>query len=750
MSDFNDKNNDLLEALNYIDPAALSYQDWVSVGMGLKEAGYPASAWEDWSRRDPRRYHAGECIRKWETFNGTMNCDPVTGATIAKMAMDAGWRPSSSAPGYSMDWDSEISDAPEDHLVVNKAWLESEDIHEPADNVWHPAQDLITYINTLFSPDDFVGYVTETFENEEGKRVPTKGNYDRTAGQLIEALERCKDDLGAVLGDYDPSVGAWIRFNPLDGKGVKNENVTAFRYALVESDNTDIGEQKAIIGELELPVACMVYSAGKSIHAIVKVDAKSYEEYRTRVDYLYAVCEKNGLKVDKQNRNPSRLSRLPGAIRNGHKQFLIGTNLGKSSWDEWKDWIESVSDDLPDPESMADTWNDMPELAPALIDGVLRRGHKMLLAGPSKAGKSFSLIELSCAIAEGLSWMGFHCAQGRVLYVNLELDRASCLHRFKDVYEALGWKPKNLQNIDVWNLRGKSVPMDKLAPKLIRRAMKKNYIAIIIDPIYKVITGDENSAEQMAKFCNQFDKVGTELNCAVIYCHHHSKGSQGGKRSMDRASGSGVFARDPDALLDLIELPVSDDLRKQEINNAVGRACADALRSAGKLGEVSQDDLCSEKAALTACHDVLDGDEYARLMKAVEAARKSTEAMTAWRIDGTLREFPKFAPVNLWFDYPIHRGDESGVLADVKPDVEMSSWQKAMMQRRKPKDTKAKERKQSIETAFDACNFGDEVTLKGLAEYLGVSEDTVRRRVKEHGGFYVDNGKVGKKSDAKS
>ena len=72
------------------------------------------------------------------------------------------------------------------------------------------------------------------------------------------------------------------------------------------------------------------------------------------------------------------------------------------------------------------------------------------------------------------------------MYVNLELDRASCLHRFKDVYTSMGIAPENLQNIDIWNLRGKSVPMDKLAPKLIRRAAKKDYVAIIIDPIYKV------------------------------------------------------------------------------------------------------------------------------------------------------------------------------------------------------------------------------------------------------------------------
>lgn len=291
----------------------------------------------------------------------------------------------------------------------------------------------------------------------------------------------------------------------------QNENVTEFRYALVESDTTDITHQNQIIRELELPIACLVYSGGKSLHAIVRIDAANFDEYRKRVDYLYDVCKKNGIDIDRQNKNPSRLSRMPGVERNGKKQYLLDTNIGKSSWNEWKEWVESINDDLPDPESVADVWNDLPELAPPLIDGVLRQGHKMLVAGPSKAGKSFALIELCCAIAEGREWLGFKCTQGKIMYVNLELDRASCLHRFKDVYTTLGWAAENLHNIDVWNLRGKSIPMDKLAPKLIRRAAKKNYIAIVIDPIYKIITGDENSADQMAHFCNQFDKVCTEL-----------------------------------------------------------------------------------------------------------------------------------------------------------------------------------------------------------------------------------------------
>lgn len=737
---------DILEALDHIDPSGLDYQDWVNVGMALKEAGYGPEVWEDWSRRDGGRYHPGECQRKWNTFRGASMGESVGPGTIVKMAMDRGWRPTPTRddrPGLALEWDDAIG-GKDDGMVVDRAWMEGLEVHEPVN--WKPVDDLITYLSTLFDPSEYVGYVINTFDTPDGGKVPSRGNYDRTAGQLIDALRACKGDIGSVLGDSDPEIGAWVRFNPLDGKGVKDQNVTSYRYALVESDTMSLEDQHAMIRELELPVAALVSSGGKSLHAIVHIDATSFEEYRTRVDYLYAICEKNGLTMDRQNRNPSRLSRLPGVTRKGHKQFLLGTNLGKASWQEWREWVDAVTDDLPDLETMADVWGDLPELSKPLIHGVLRQGHKMLLAGPSKAGKSYALIELCCAIAEGRPWLGFSCAQGRVLYVNLELDRASCLHRFKDVYEALGYPPNHLDRIDVWNLRGRSVPMDKLAPKLIRRAMKKDYIAIVIDPIYKVITGDENSADQMANFCNQFDKVCNELGCAVVYCHHHSKGQQGGKRSMDRASGSGVFARDPDALLDLIELPVSDDLRKQEVNKAVGKAVARTLEKAGKLAEASQDALCTEKGALEAARGLLSAREYQNLVPVVEAARKAGETATAWRIEGTLREFPKFPPVNLWFDYPVHRGDISGVLADVDPEQDTPAWQR----HRKSPEAKKQERKGSVEAAFEACGIDGEVEVSAMAEYMGTSEKTVRRRLKEHGGFWVDEGKVGRRTQGQS
>lgn len=673
--------------LGYIHPADLSYEEWLDVGMALQHEGYPMEVWDAWSSQDPARYHPEEMQRKWDSFRG--NPKPVTGATITQMAKARGWKPKRDRPDYALEWDSAISD---DMVIVDQHYVEDREPAEPGEE-WDPVRDMVTYLRTLFSDGEHVCYVNEVIEKDGRCRPQNAGHWDRTAGQLISALEKCGGDIGAVLGDYDRNAGIWVRFNPMDGRGAKNENVAEYRYALLESDRLPIGKQNDIIRKLELPVAALVHSGNKSLHAIVHIDAPDYDEYRRRVDFLYRVCTKNGFLVDNANRNPSRLSRLPGCFRGGKKQYLIGTHLGKASWDEWKEWFDAVNDDLPEPESLAAVWDDMPPLAPPLIDGVLRQGHKMLLAGPSKAGKSFALIELCIAIAEGTKWLEtFPCAMGRVLYVNLELDRASCLHRFRDVYGALDLPGKHVGNLDIWNLRGKSLPMDKLAPKLIRRAQKKQYLAVVIDPIYKVITGDENSASQMALFCNQFDRVCTELQCAVIYCHHHSKGAQGLKKAMDRASGSGVFARDPDAMLDMIQLSVRSEDRDR----------ADVMPS----------------------------------------------GTTAWRIDGILREFPRFQPVNVWFDFPVHRADRTGILRMAAEEGDLADIRaKGREAGRRARTELREERMEGIRTAYEELNSFGVVTVKDMAERLEVTERTIKNDIKNLDEFEVKQGIIYRKGN---
>lgn len=738
------RNDNLDELLEWIDPAALDYQTWCGIGMALKDAGYDVSVWDAWSARDATRYHPGECEKKWRSFNGSDH--PVTAGTIVHLALESGYTPpkkTNADYNAALDWDSYIG---EDYVVTSAEQTISMPIKEPAE--WNPGMQIAKYLEALFEPDDFVSYVTESWQNSEGKYLPTTGSCTRTAGQLLSELQKYSGDMESVFGTPNPECGAWIRFNPMDGKGNKNENVMEWRYALVESDKISIEQQNGIMHDLQLPIAALVYSGGKSLHAIVRVDAGGPEEYRKRVDFLYSVCDRNGLQVDRNNRNPSRLSRMPGVIRKDKKQFLVETNSGFASWSEWKDYIDSITDDLPEFENMSDAWENMPDLAPPLIDNVLRQGHKMLIAGPSKAGKSYALIEMCMAIAEGRKWLGWQCAKGKVLYVNLELDRASCLHRFQDVYKAANIPPANLGSIDIWNLRGVTEPMDKLAPKLIRRAKKNHYIAVIIDPIYKVITGDENSADQMAHFCNQFDKVCTQLGCAVIYCHHHSKGAQGGKRSMDRASGSGVFARDPDALLDMTELDLTEDIIKQQKNQAACSICSEYLKqyAPAVLDEASQDDLLSRRAALKLCCDNLPRDEYEALKTALAASDRYAEQMTAWRLEGTLREFPKFAPKNLWFRYPVHEEDLIGVLKDLQTDVELMPYQRGAKRghqtQKKQAKAEAVDKNAELLNTFDTVNVDGNVTIQDMAEFLGISIKTARRRIEKCDDLKIVDGEI--------
>lgn len=559
---------DIKEMLSYINPSDLDYQEWVNVGMALKHEGFPCSVWDDWSKNDTR-YKRGACSKKWESFKEGAG-SIVTGGTIFELATRFGFKPGREVTVFG--WDDYI-EYDGDVIVKDTAWLNCSPMEELKKDDLQPTKELERYISALFKPDEFVGYVVKSRKDEErNKYVPgDRGVYHRTAGELLEALEKHPEDLGATIGDYFSDAGAWIRFNPLDGVGVGNQNVTSYRFALVESDSIEIEKQKAIIEELKLPVAVMVSSGGKSIHAIVRINASNSAEYQERVEYLYSVCDKNGLSVDKQNKNPSRLSRMPGVMRGDKCQYIIAENIGCKSFEEWQDYIEDTIDTLPEIMSFDDDAA-LPELAPELIGGVLRQGHKMLISGASKAGKSFLLIELAVAIANGSDWLGHHCRRGKVLYINLEVDGASFLHRVKDVSSAT--RQTVGKNLDIWNLRGENTAIDKLAPRLIRRAKSKGYAAIILDPLYKVNQGDENSASEMARFFNQLDYIGKELQASIICCHHHSKGAQGAKASMDRSSGSGVFARDPDAILDMIQI-YPDESDELEEGDTVWRVAHD-------------------------------------------------------------------------------------------------------------------------------------------------------------------------------
>ena len=408
---------------------------------------------------------------------------------------------------------------------------------------------------------------------------------------------------------------------------------------------------------------------------------------------------------------------------------------------EFNEPCEVEDDGVPPCENLADAILMNPPLKSELIDGVLRKGHKLLLAGPSKAGKSFALIELCVCIAAGKPWLGrFHCEQGKVLYINLELDKASCLHRFKDVCDALEFSQDDLQclhNIRVWHLRGYPVSWEHFLDLVCRRVKKRGFDAVIIDPFYKLNAGCENNAQSIAQFCNGIDRIAAAADSAVICCHHHSKGDQGQKRAQDRASGSGVFARDPDALIDMIELEIDDDRREQILNRWSCEAISSALDQCvrGWRDRISQDDALVTAKLADLAVELLG---QAKALQISSEAEARAEQATGWRIGGILREFATFKPRNAFFCYPVHPLDKWELLADSRAEGEeppRRNRQEAIAEQREIKNA---ETRMVVEELFQKQST---VEISDVARSLGITEKTVRERL-QHAGIRYRKGDV--------
>src|SRR5207244_10394065 len=86
--------------------------------------------------------------------------------------------------------------------------------------------------------------------------------------------------------------------------------------------------------------------------------------------------------------------------------------------------------------------------------------------------------------------------------------------------------------------------------RILRAIKSKKYVLIILDPIYKLLgSSEENKAGDTATLLNEVESLAVETGAAVAYGSHFSKGNQAQKESIDRVSGSGVYARDPDSIV---------------------------------------------------------------------------------------------------------------------------------------------------------------------------------------------------------
>lgn len=393
-----------------------AYEDWLAVGMALHHAGAPCELWENWSRQSAK-FKDGVCAQKWKSFSTTGTTLGI--GSLVEWARTDGFDPYA---GQAFEWDdiAPISgvDAPKISAFFNNS-------------------DLVRYLQAVFKPDEIVNYVVSSYERD-GKYLPASKGDARVVSELIAALRKYEKDITFAIGDYDKAAGAWIRFNPVkpETDGSKNADIADYRHALIESDEMDIDAQLATIKRLRLPCAAIVNSGGKSVHAIVKIDAgDDLKLYKDRVAFLFSVLEKEGFVVDKACKNPSRLSRMPGVQRGERRQFLIATNEGCASWAEWEAEVKANDFEYEEitPAQMFDA-PDNDKSDSLLGDRFLCREGSWLIVAQSGIGKSVIAMQAAISFSIGRPLFGLKPKSPlRCLLIQAENNRLDLVEPFKSI-----------------------------------------------------------------------------------------------------------------------------------------------------------------------------------------------------------------------------------------------------------------------------------------------------------------------------
>lgn len=201
-----------------------------------------------------------------------------------------------------------------------------------------------------------------------------------------------------------------------------------------------------------------------------------------------------------------------------------------------------------------------------IIPGLIAKGMKVDIYGKSKTRKSFFSLQLAECVAAGRSFLKWEIpTPRRTVYFNLELMPFFQQERMRKQENALGVELRG--RLRICNLRGNAAILRDHAPELVTYFGKTETDLVIIDPRYKLLTGDEdeNKAAGLRAILDFRDEI--IKACACIMVTHDPKGDAGGKSISDRGAGSYTAGADVDYSLAISEHANGDNMIVVEDEN---------------------------------------------------------------------------------------------------------------------------------------------------------------------------------------
>ena len=157
---------------------------------------------------------------------------------------------------------------------------------------WQPLEDWtrdsLMFIAGLYHGSEHINIVTD-YKDGVDKDGSPKANPDGAGRTML------RDDWMRHIRTHctpQSKAGAWIRMNPTTAAGsgydgaITDEDVTAHRFMLIESDKLPEDLALSFYAALPLPIAAILSSGGRGPHAWVRLDCADVEEYRRQVAHI--------------------------------------------------------------------------------------------------------------------------------------------------------------------------------------------------------------------------------------------------------------------------------------------------------------------------------------------------------------------------------------------------------------------------------------------------------------------------------
>lgn len=206
--------------------------------------------------------------------------------------------------------------------------------------------------------------------------------------------------------------------------------------------------------------------------------------------------------------------------------------------------------------------SDLPPRADVIGGGVLPKGGLALLAGQFKSGKTILGLQAALETARGGSVLGFDTAPGRVLLLSGEGGPQLLRERLERM---AGGDMAGMEDLLLWWPTESRLDLaeEESRAALAEYCKAQKIELLIVDPLIRFNSLDENSTLEMGKFVRGLAELRQKTGTAILLVHHTRKPGKGSNGGAAEARGSTVLHGEADSLMVLQSRRANNDFTLQ-------------------------------------------------------------------------------------------------------------------------------------------------------------------------------------------